>query len=548
MSKILITGSNGQLGSELQDIAKHNKQHEYVFVDVDDLDITESNAVDTFFALYRFDFCINCAAYTAVDKAETDHQLAFKINVTGVEHLAKACQKNNAVFIHISTDFVFDGEANEPYNVDHAVNPISIYGQTKAEGEYRALSLNEKTILIRTSWVYSFYGHNFVKTMLRLGKEKSALNVVDDQMGVPTYAGDLAAVIFKFIADVDNIEFGIYHYSNAGVTTWCGFAKEIMQLYGLTCTVNPINTDQYPTPAKRPRYSLLNTEKIKQVLQIEIPDWKNSLNHVIQLIKNNEMLEKIDVNKIIAIAEEAGREIMKIYETGDFAITDKSDNSPLTKADKAGNAVIVNALQEFYPDIPIISEENKMIDYSDRKDWVYFWLVDPLDGTKEFIKKNGEFTVNIALIRNGKPVLGVVGIPAKNQMYYAVENKGAFKIDEDGNKIKLEVNAPKENEIALIGSRSHPSPEFDAYLKEMERKYKTVNFVPAGSSLKFCLVAEGKADVYPRLGPTMEWDTAAGHALVLEAGARVKVYGGVTDLQYNKENLLNPFFIVERNN
>ncbi|MBK7035096.1 MAG: 3'(2'),5'-bisphosphate nucleotidase CysQ [Bacteroidetes bacterium] len=260
------------------------------------------------------------------------------------------------------------------------------------------------------------------------------------------------------------------------------------------------------------------------------------------------MLEKIDVNKIIAIAEEAGREIMKIYETGDFAITDKSDNSPLTKADKAGNAVIVAALKENYPDIPIISEENKMIDYSERKDWEYFWLVDPLDGTKEFIKKNGEFTVNIALIRNGKPVMGVVGIPAKNQMYYAVENKGAFKIDEEGNKIKLEVNAPKENEIALIGSRSHPSPEFDAYLKDMEQKYETVNFVPAGSSLKFCLVAEGKADVYPRLGPTMEWDTAAGHALVLEAGARVKVYGGVTDLQYNKENLLNPFFIVERNN
>jgi dTDP-4-dehydrorhamnose reductase len=548
MAKILITGSNGQLGSELQDIAKRNKQHEYIFVDVDDLDITEANAVDTFFSLYNFDICINCAAYTAVDKAEADHLLAFKINVTGVEHLAKACQKNNAVFIHISTDFVFDGEATEPYNVDHPVNPISVYGQTKAEGEYRALSLNTKTILIRTSWVYSFYGHNFVKTMIKLGKEKTSLNVVDDQIGVPTYAGDLANVIFKFIEAAKTLEFGIYHYSNSGVTTWCGFATEIMHLYNLNCAVNPITTEQYPTPAKRPKYSLLNTEKIKQVLHIEIPDWKKSLNHVIQLIKNNEMLEKIDVNKIIAIAEEAGREIMKIYETGDFAITDKSDNSPLTKADKAGNAVIVAALKENYPDIPIISEENKMIDYSERKDWEYFWLVDPLDGTKEFIKKNGEFTVNIALIRNGKPVMGVVGIPAKNQMYYAVENKGAFKIDEEGNKIKLEVNAPKENEIALIGSRSHPSPEFDAYLKDMEQKYETVNFVPAGSSLKFCLVAEGKADVYPRLGPTMEWDTAAGHALVLEAGARVKVYGGVTDLQYNKENLLNPFFIVERNN
>ena len=209
---------------------------------------------------------------------------------------------------------------------------------------------------------------------------------------------------------------------------------------------------------------------------------------------------------------------------------------------------IVAALKEQYPQIPIISEENKMIEYADRKDWNYFWLVDPLDGTKEFIKKNGEFTVNIALVRNGKPVLGVVGIPAKNQMYYAVENKGAYKIDENGVETKLVVNEPKTDEIALIGSRSHPSPEFDAYLKDMESKFATVNFVPAGSSLKFCLVAEGKADVYPRLGPTMEWDTAAGHALVLEAGARVKVYGQEMDLQYNKENLLNPFFIVEKAN
>lgn len=548
MAKILVTGSNGQLGSELQVIAKQNPQHEYVFVDVDDLDITESDTVDTFFALYHFNICINCAAYTAVDKAESDKTLAHKINVTGVEHLAKACQKNDAVFIHISTDFVFDGNSTEPYNVDHPVNPISVYGLTKAEGEYRALSLNRKTILIRTSWVYSSYGHNFVKTMLKLGKERTEINVVDDQVGAPTYAGDLANTIFQFLNKLDNVEFGIYHFSNAGKTTWCGFAREIMQLYGLDCKVNPITTEQYPTPAKRPKYSLLNSDKTIQTLQINIPDWKVSLNNVIQLIKNNEMLEKIDVNKIIAIAEEAGKEIMKIYETGDFAITDKSDNSPLTKADKAGNAVIVAALQEQFPEIPIISEENKMIEYSDRKDWEYFWLVDPLDGTKEFIKKNGEFTVNIALIRNGKPVMGVVGIPAKNQMYYAVENKGAYKIDAEGSKIKLEVNTPKKNEIALIGSRSHPSPEFDAYLKEMEHKFETVNFVPAGSSLKFCLVAEGKADVYPRLGPTMEWDTAAGHALVLEAGARVKVYGKETDLVYNKENLLNPFFIVERNN
>ena len=546
--KILVTGSKGQLGNEIRDLSRKHHEHHYVFVDVDELDITDATAVNSFFNEFQFEICINCAAYTAVDKAETDAALAHKINVTGVEHLANACQKNNAVLFHISTDFVFDGNATSPYTIDHPVNPISVYGQTKAEGEYRALSLNQKTILIRTSWVYSFYGNNFVKTMIRLGKEKSDLNVVDDQTGCPTYAGDLASVIFEFINQLDHIPFGIYHFANKGLTTWCGFAKEIMQQYGLNCNVHPITTDQYPTPARRPKYSLLDVSGTVKILNIEIPDWKQSLQHVIQLLKNNEMLEQIDVRKIISIAEEAGKEIMNIYDTDDFAVTDKSDKSPLTKADKAGNAVIVAALKENFPNIPIISEENKMIEYADRKDWEYFWLVDPLDGTKEFIKKNGEFTVNIALIRKGKPVMGVVGIPAQNKIYYSVEGKGAFRIDPDGSETKLMIHPSKENEISLIGSRSHPSPEFDAYLKDMESKYATVNFVPAGSSLKFCLVAEGKADIYPRLGPTMEWDTAAGHAVVLEAGARVKIYGEEKDLQYNKENLLNPFFIVERAN
>ncbi|HAE14791.1 MAG: 3'(2'),5'-bisphosphate nucleotidase CysQ [Chitinophagales bacterium] len=258
------------------------------------------------------------------------------------------------------------------------------------------------------------------------------------------------------------------------------------------------------------------------------------------------MLDKIQLQEIIDIAEEAGKAIMEIYSTDDFAVVDKSDNSPLTKADKASNEVIIRRLQSSYPEIPIISEENKEVPYADRKDWTWFWLVDPLDGTKEFIKKNGEFTVNIALVHDGRPVLGVVGIPARNEMYYAVQGQGAWKIDEEGNKHRLQVNEPSAERIALIGSRSHPSPEFDAYLKDMESKYAQVDFVPAGSSLKFCLVAEGKADVYPRLGPTMEWDTGAGHAVVLEAGARVRIHGASEDLSYNKENLLNPFFIVER--
>jgi len=208
--------------------------------------------------------------------------------------------------------------------------------------------------------------------------------------------------------------------------------------------------------------------------------------------------------------------------------------------------VIVAALAEQFPEIPIISEENKMIPYEERKNWEWFWLVDPLDGTKEFIKKNGEFTVNIALIHAGKPVMGVVGIPARDHVYYSVHGKGAFKKDEKGALTQLQVAAPSADRIALIGSRSHPSPEFDAYLKEMETRFETVEFVPAGSSLKFCLVAEGKANVYPRLGPTMEWDTAAGHAVALESGARVRVYNEENDLNYNKENLLNPFFIVEK--
>ncbi len=258
------------------------------------------------------------------------------------------------------------------------------------------------------------------------------------------------------------------------------------------------------------------------------------------------MLDKIQLQEIIDIAEEAGKAIMEIYSTDDFAVVDKSDNSPLTKADKASNEVIIRRLQSSYPEIPIISEENKEVPYADRKDWTWFWLVDPLDGTKEFIKKNGEFTVNIALVHDGRPVLGVVGIPARNEMYYAVQGQGAWKIDAEDNKHRLQVNEPSAERIALIGSRSHPSPEFDAYLKDMESKYAQVDFVPAGSSLKFCLVAEGKADVYPRLGPTMEWDTGAGHAVVLEAGARVRIHGASEDLSYNKENLLNPFFIVER--
>lgn len=545
-SKILVTGAYGQLGNEIKVLSKKYTPHTFIFVDVNELDITDAKAVNSFFLQHSITACINCAAYTAVDKAETEKETAYAVNVAGVENLANACQTNHAILVHISTDFVFNGNATEPYNINTNPDPLSVYGQTKADGEGRAVMLNEKTYLIRTSWVYSAFGHNFMKTMIRLGKEKSEINVVDDQVGRPTYAADLAAFILHMITMSNIPEFGIYHFANTGTCSWAQFAAEIMKMYGLNCKVNPIATEQYPTPARRPKYSVLSLDTAAGVQGVQLMDWKVSLQKCIQIIKQNEMLEKIDVNEIIRIAKDAGSEIMKIYETDDFAVVDKSDNSPLTKADKAANEIIVSALKTNYPEIPIISEENKAIPYDERKNWNWFWLVDPLDGTKEFIKKNGEFTVNIALIYNGKPVMGVVGIPARNQVYYAVAGKGAFKIDTDNNTINLQVNSPRTDTIALIGSRSHPSPEFDAYLKQMENKYAQVDFVPAGSSLKFCLVAEGKADVYPRLGPTMEWDTAAGHAVVLEAGARVKVYGEDDDLQYNKENLLNPFFIVEK--
>lgn len=259
------------------------------------------------------------------------------------------------------------------------------------------------------------------------------------------------------------------------------------------------------------------------------------------------MLENIDIQEIIAVAKEAGAEIMKIYAT-DFEVVDKSDNSPLTQADRNANAVIVERLQAAYPDIPMITEENKEVPYADRADWDWFWLIDPLDGTKEFIKRNGEFTVNIALVHKGKPVLGVIYVPVKEVTYYSVEGKGSHKIDADGNATQIRVKDADPNKLVLIGSRSHVSPEFEAYLEEKRAQYNEVDFVAAGSSLKLCLVAEGVADIYPRLGPTMEWDTGAGHAIALEAGASVKIFGEERELLYNKENLLNPFFIVERAN
>jgi 3'(2'), 5'-bisphosphate nucleotidase len=250
------------------------------------------------------------------------------------------------------------------------------------------------------------------------------------------------------------------------------------------------------------------------------------------------------INSIIEIAINAGNAILEIYKQ-DFTVETKSDNSPLTIADKTANKIIVDGLLQLDNSIPIISEENKLIDFSIRKNWMECWMVDPLDGTKEFIKKNGEFTVNIALIKNGIPVLGVVHVPAQNITYYAEKDKGCFKI-ENGITSTLKIRElASDGVLKIVGSRSHQTPELLEYVEQQKLKYANVDFVAAGSSLKFCLLADGKADVYPRLGPTMEWDTCAGQIVATEAGAEVIRYDNNEPLLYNRENLLNPYFIVK---
>lgn len=276
MKKIVVIGSKGQLGNELQDISTQYPHYQYFFYDKDELDITQQEEVAERIKELQPDFLINCAAYTAVDKAETDKELCFAINADAVRYLAKACKDNSTQFIHISTDYVFDGTATTPYKEDDATNPQNVYGESKLAGEKEALAEDPDAIIIRTSWVYSFYGNNFVKTMLRLMQSRPEINVVADQSGSPTYAADLAQAIMDII-EGGNWQPGIYHYSNAGVITWFDFAKAIRDLSHLSCTVNPITTEQYPTPAARPTYSVMDKTKIQQTFGIPLKDWKESL-------------------------------------------------------------------------------------------------------------------------------------------------------------------------------------------------------------------------------------------------------------------------------
>ena len=290
MKTILITGSSGQLGQCLKQIeADYSNELNLIFKSSKDLDITDHDQLEYFFSNNTIDTCINCAAYTAVDKAEVETSLAKQINKTATENLADLCKKHHIKLIHISTDFVFNGDSSTPYKEEDSTNPISVYGKTKLEGEIAIKDKLDEYYIIRTSWLYSEFGSNFMKTMLRLGRERKELNVVNDQIGTPTYAIDLANVLLK-IASSDGKKYGIYHYSNEGRISWYDFAKKIFSLSNLDIKVNPVPSESYKTLAKRPKFSLLDKTKIKKYLQIDIPEWDESLEKAIK--KYNEKRDK----------------------------------------------------------------------------------------------------------------------------------------------------------------------------------------------------------------------------------------------------------------
>ena len=274
---ILVTGSNGQLGSEIKELSS-NYNYNFFFTTRDDIDITSKDSIKEFCQTNSINVIINCAAYTAVDKAESDMENADLVNRKAVKKLSIVAKELNIKLIHISTDYVFDGKNFKPYVEEFQTNPQSVYGKTKLDGENELLDINPlNSIIIRTSWVYSYYGNNFVKTMLRLGKEKEELGVIFDQVGTPTYAKHLALTILNIIPQIENHKVEIYNYSNEGVLSWYDFAKEIMKMAKLNCKINPIETYQYPTPAKRPHFSLLNKSKIKSKFNIQIPYYKDGL-------------------------------------------------------------------------------------------------------------------------------------------------------------------------------------------------------------------------------------------------------------------------------
>lgn len=285
MKNILITGCNGQLGNEMQLLAAGNPQFNYFFTDVAELDITNEQAVNTYVNEHEIDCIVNCAAFTAVDKAESNEQLCDVLNHVAPGYLAKAINQRNGYIIQVSTDYVFDGTNHTPYREDEPTCPASVYGRTKLAGEEVVLASCPKTMIIRTAWLYSTFGNNFVKTMLRLGREKDSLGVVFDQIGTPTYARDLAVAIFAALNQ--GIKPGIYHFSNEGVISWYDFTKAIHRIAGITtCHVSPLHTSEYPAPAARPHYSVLDKTKFKETYNVEIPYWEDSLKDCIRLLEN----------------------------------------------------------------------------------------------------------------------------------------------------------------------------------------------------------------------------------------------------------------------
>ncbi|WDT68383.1 dTDP-4-dehydrorhamnose reductase [Cloacibacterium sp. TD35] len=286
MKKILVTGANGQLGQCLQKISSQFEEFEFIFTDSETLDITNKEKVNDFFWQNAPDFCINAAAYTAVDLAETDVEKAFLVNADGTENLAEACADNNAQFIHVSTDYVFDGENNLAYTEEDFTNPLGVYGASKLAGDELALEVNPCSVILRTSWVYSEFGKNFVKTMLNLFATKEELNIVADQFGQPTNANDLAEAIMKIIKS-EKITPGIFNFSNLDKISWFDFAEKIAELSEAKIKLNAIETSQYPTPAKRPKNSVLDLDKISKTYAIQLKPWEESLEDCIQVLQNN---------------------------------------------------------------------------------------------------------------------------------------------------------------------------------------------------------------------------------------------------------------------
>jgi len=283
--KVLVTGSNGQLGSEIKAISDHYPNFDFIYTDVKELDITNYSAVSSFVVKFKPKFVINCAAYTAVDKAEKEIELSTNINSIAPGFIAKACQENGCKMIHISTDYVFDGESKTPYTEDSKVNPTSQYGTSKLKGE-EAVIREGGAMIIRTSWLYSSFGLNFVKTIINNAKIKPELKVVSDQIGCPTYARDLAKVILTVISKGEEYFVPeIFHYSNDGTCSWYNFASEIVALSGLNCIVTPIESKDYPSVVNRPKYSVFSKEKICNTYKIEVPHWKTSLGNCIEMLK-----------------------------------------------------------------------------------------------------------------------------------------------------------------------------------------------------------------------------------------------------------------------